>query len=95
MKYYRAMGRQEADGIINQDMIINQQRVSYWAESRADAEMYRTAGRVIMCIECDRAIPTGYRGVAMYDDGKNHVEYVVPKHEMELFLSNVLDIEVM
>lgn len=90
--YYRATDRLEAQAIVDTDQLLSDRGVSYWTDGIGPARGYKLDGRVIVKIVLDRPLPEGYRGVALGEEIKdNHIEWVVPKAEMNLCLCNLIE----
>jgi len=90
--YYRATERNEANAICNTDQLLSERGVSYWTDGIEPARGYKLDGRVIVKIVLDRPLPEGYKGVALGEEVKdNHIEWVVPKAEMNLCLCNLIE----
>jgi len=90
--YYRATERSEANAIVNTDQLLSERGVSYWTDGVEPARGYKLDGRVIVKIVLDRPLPEGYEGVALQEEVKdNHIEWVVPKAEMNLCLCNLIE----
>jgi hypothetical protein len=90
--YYRATERSEANAIVTTDQLLSERGVSYWTDGLEPALGYKLDGRVIVKIVLDRPLPEGYKGVALGEEVENnHVEWVVPKAEMNLCLCNLIE----
>lgn len=91
--YYRATSKLEANAIVTTDQLLSEHGVSYWTDGIEPAQGYKLDGRVIVKVKLDRPLPEGCRGVAFSQgDENNHIEWVVPKSEMNLCLCNSVEV---